>query len=72
MTATVAKPQGSRKVKLKEADSKLSTVGTRTGSEAYLRATSWLGTAKSNSHQDARGQILHLTSSPWREGDSPA
>ena len=40
----------SREVKLKEADSKLSTVGTRTGSEAVLRAASWLGTAKPKGH----------------------
>jgi hypothetical protein len=69
MTATVAKPQGlNRKVKLKEADSKLSTVGTRTGIEAAVRAASWLGTAKPKvikTHQvesgGARGQILYLT-----------
>jgi hypothetical protein len=39
-----------REVKPKEADSKPSTAGTRTGSEAKVRAASWLATAKPKSH----------------------
>jgi hypothetical protein len=69
MTATVAKPQGvAARVKLKEADSKLSTVGTRTGSEAGCgRQAGWEQRSPKviKTHQvepgGARGQILHLT-----------
>ena len=69
MTATVAKPQGvAARRKLKEADSKLSTVGTRTGSEAGCgRQAGWQQRSPKviKTHQvepgGTRGQILHLT-----------
>ncbi len=58
----------SREVKLKEADSKLSTVGTRTGSEAGCgRQAGWQQRSPkvSKTHQvepvGAREQILNLT-----------
>jgi len=69
MTATVAEPQGvSREAKLKAAEGKPSTVGTRTGSEAGCGRQA--GPEQRNpkvikSHQvepdGARGQIPHLT-----------
>ena len=69
MTPTVAKPQGlAARRKLKEADSKLSTVGTRTGSEAGCgRRAGWEQRSPIviQTHQvepgGARGQIQHLT-----------
>ncbi len=74
MAATVAEPQGATaRGKPKEAEGKLSTVGTRTGSEAGCgrRAGSEQRSPKViKTHQvepgGARGQILHLT---W--GDLP-
>ena len=72
MTVTVvAQGQGGRREALstKEVRSKGTTIGTRTGSEAAMRAMSVLGSAKSNRHRktyrvepDGTGRkFMHLT-----------
>ena len=69
MTATVAEPQGATvRGKPKEAEGKLSTVGTRTGSEAGCGRQAGREQRSPKiikTHQvepvGARGQILHLT-----------